>query len=64
MCTILVRRRGRGVSRTKTRISWAILEYTMEASLDGLSEVGILQMAKLEPGEVELGVGAKEIFSR
>lgn len=27
----------------------------MEASLDGLSEVGSLQMAKLEPGPVELG---------
>lgn len=45
--------------RTKTRLSWAMLEYTMEASLDGLSQVGSLQRAKLEPGLVELGVGAK-----
>lgn len=38
-----------------TRLSWAMLEYTIEASLDGLSEVDSLQMAKLEPGPVELG---------
>ena len=36
-----------------------MLEYTMEASLDGLSEVGSFQMAKLEPGPVELRWVAK-----